>query len=106
MHPAIEHEPLPAGFEVITVGANLGAPGEIDKFQPGEDERFRLSSAIAKFRGASAAHASETAGEIKHGVRGDHRDLRDKKFCSVISVSSVVTAIARESASNSRTGFF
>src|SRR5204862_1898025 len=49
MHAAIEHEPLPCGFEVITIGANLSAPGEIDEFQPGEDERFRLTRATANF---------------------------------------------------------
>ena len=53
MHAAIEHKPLPCGFEVITVGANLSAPGEIDEFQPGEDDCFRLTRAIANYSNCS-----------------------------------------------------
>jgi len=33
MHPAIEHQPLTGGLQVVTIGANLSAPREIDELQ-------------------------------------------------------------------------
>jgi hypothetical protein len=51
VHPAVEHEALAGGFEVITVGADLSPAREIDELQQREDERFGLTRAMGKLRG-------------------------------------------------------
>jgi hypothetical protein len=33
MHPAIEHDSVAADLDVIRIGADLGAPREVNKFQ-------------------------------------------------------------------------
>ena len=58
VHSAIEDEALPAGFEVITVGADLRAPGQINELQQREDERAGLTRAIANL-GTAHSHCSK-----------------------------------------------
>jgi hypothetical protein len=69
MHPAVEDEPLTGGLEIIAIGADLGAAGEVGEFQEIEEmvlppdkskQQFpRSSCATAKWQGRRDAASAE-----------------------------------------------